>query len=76
MSPFRHQGVLQFLYLSLSPGKQSDLINRGSMHYNFVRLHKTLRVTPAMAAGVDQRLWTMEDMVRMIDDYAAQQDSN
>ena len=32
-------------------------------HYNFVRLHKTLRVTPAMAAGVSDRLWTLEELV-------------
>ena len=32
-------------------------------HYNFVRLHKTLRVTPAMAAGVSDRLWTLEQLV-------------
>lgn len=32
-------------------------------HYNFVRVHKTLRVTPAMAAGVDSRLWSMEELV-------------
>jgi IS1 family transposase len=32
-------------------------------HYNFVRLHKTLRVTPAMAAGVENRLWSLEEMV-------------
>jgi IS1 family transposase len=32
-------------------------------HYNFVRLHKTLRVTPAMAAGVASRLWSLEDLV-------------
>lgn len=32
-------------------------------HYNFVRLHKSLRVTPAMAAGVSDRLWTMEELV-------------
>ena len=35
--------------------------------YNFVRIHKTLRVTPAMAAGVTDRLWSMEDMVALID---------
>ena len=35
--------------------------------YNFVRIHKTLRVTPAMAAGVSQRLWSMEDVVALID---------
>jgi hypothetical protein len=27
------------------------------MHYNFVRIHQTLKVTPAMAAGVTNRLW-------------------
>ena len=32
-------------------------------HYNFVRLHRSLRVTPAMAAGVSDRLWTLEELV-------------
>lgn len=32
-------------------------------HYNYVRRHKTLRTTPAMAAGVSSRLWSMEDLV-------------
>ena len=32
-------------------------------HYNLVRLHKTLRVTPAMAAGVSDRLWSLEELV-------------
>lgn len=35
------------------------------MYYNFVRIHKSLRVTPAMAAGVTDRLWSLEDMVRL-----------
>jgi IS1 family transposase len=35
--------------------------------YNFVRIHKTLKVTPAMAAGVTNRLWTMEDIIARID---------
>jgi len=29
-------------------------------HYNLVRVHKTLRVTPAMAANVSDRLWSLE----------------
>ena len=33
------------------------------MHYNFVRIHQSLRVTPAMAAGVTDRLWELEDIV-------------
>jgi IS1 family transposase len=32
------------------------------MHYNFVRIHKTLRVTPAMAAEVSDRLWNISDI--------------
>jgi hypothetical protein len=37
------------------------------MHYNFVRLHQTLRMTPAMAAGVTARLWEMSDMVEVLE---------
>ncbi len=36
------------------------------MFYNFVRIHKTLKVTPAMAAGVTDRLWDMEDILSLI----------
>jgi len=32
-------------------------------HYNFVRVHKTLRTTPAMAAGVENRLWSLDELV-------------
>ena len=35
--------------------------------YNFVRMHKTLRCTPAMAAGLTGKLWSMEDVVALID---------
>ncbi len=41
------------------------------MHYNFVRIHQTLRVAPAMAAGVTQTLWSLTDMVRVIEDWEA-----
>lgn len=36
------------------------------MHYNFVRIHQTLRVTPAMAAGVTDRLWSIEDVISLL----------
>lgn len=36
------------------------------MWYNFVRIHQSLRVTPAMEAGVTSRLWTVEDMIRLL----------
>ncbi len=35
--------------------------------YNFVRVHKTLRMTPAMAAGVTERLWSMDDVAALIE---------
>jgi hypothetical protein len=38
--------------------------------YNFCRIHKSLRVTPAMAAGITDRLWTLEDIVTKIDSMA------
>lgn len=41
------------------------------MYYNFVRIHKTLRVTPAMAAGVADRLWEITDIVKLIEDAEA-----
>jgi IS1 family transposase len=36
------------------------------MHYNFVRTHQSLRVTPAMAAGVSDKLWSLDDLVALI----------
>ena len=38
-----------------------------SMHRNFVRIHSKLRVTPAMAAGVTDRLWGTADIAALID---------
>lgn len=32
-------------------------------HYDFLRLYKTARVTPAMAAGVSAHLWSLEELV-------------
>jgi hypothetical protein len=39
------------------------------MHYNFVRIHQTLKITPAMAAGVTDKLWEMYDMVKVLEDW-------
>jgi IS1 family transposase len=39
-----------------------------ALWYNFVRIHKTLRVSPAMAAGIESRLWSMDDVVRLIEE--------
>jgi hypothetical protein len=37
------------------------------MHYNFCRIHKTLRVTPAMAADVTDQVWSLEELVGLLD---------
>jgi HSP20 family molecular chaperone IbpA len=42
-----------------------------SMYYNFVRIHQTLKVSPAMAAGVTDRLWEMGDVVDVLDAFEA-----
>ena len=36
-------------------------------YYNFCRIHKSLKVTPAMAAGVSDHLMDMSDLVRLVD---------
>jgi len=45
------------------------------MYYNFVRIHKTLRCTPAMAAGVTDRLWDVGDMVDVIEAWEREPDA-
>jgi hypothetical protein len=43
------------------------------MHYNFVRIHQTLRCGPAMAAGVTTKLWELGDMVKVLEEWEAQE---
>ena len=37
------------------------------MHYNFARIHMSLRITPAMAAGVSDHVWSLEEIVGLWD---------
>jgi hypothetical protein len=37
------------------------------MRYNFARIHQTLRVTPAMEAGISDHVWTIEAIVGLLD---------
>jgi hypothetical protein len=37
------------------------------MHYNFARVHQTLRVTPAMEAGIADHVWSLEEIVKLLD---------
>jgi hypothetical protein len=44
-----------------------------AMYYNFVRIHKTLRTTPAMAAGVSKRHWEVGDVVDVLEAWESTQ---
>jgi hypothetical protein len=37
------------------------------MHYNFCRKHLTLKTTPAVAAGVTDRIWKVDDIIRLLE---------
>ena len=43
------------------------------MHYNFVRIHQTLRCSPAMAAGGTTKLWELSDLVKVLEDWESGQ---
>jgi len=37
------------------------------MHYNYCRVHQTLRVTPAMEAGISDHVWSIEELVQLLE---------
>ena len=46
----------------------ADMVALYTVWYNFVRIHKTPRVcSPAMATGLSERLWSMDDVVKLIE---------
>ena len=40
------------------------------MHYNFARVHKTLRITPAMPAGIADHVWSLDEIAGLISEPA------
>lgn len=44
------------------------------MHYNFCRVHESLRVTPAMDAGISDHVWSIQEMIGLLD--AKEQEKN
>lgn len=60
-------------FTRLTNGFSKKLENHGHavalyfMHYNFCRVHKTLRVTPAMEAGIADHVWSMEELISLLD---------
>jgi IS1 family transposase len=61
-------------FTRLTNGFSKKLENHGHavalyfIHYNFCRIHKTLRVTPAMEAGLSDHVWTLEDLISILGD--------
>jgi hypothetical protein len=37
------------------------------MHYNFCRIHQSLRVTPAMEAGIANHVWTLDEIIALLE---------
>ena len=62
-------------YTRLSNGFSRKLENHAAavaltyFAYNFIKIHRTLRMTPAMAAGVTDRLWDVADLVALWEQY-------
>jgi hypothetical protein len=62
-------------YTRLSNGFSRKLENHAAatalnyFAYNFIKIHRTLRVSSAMAAGVSDRLWSVEDLVALSEAY-------
>lgn len=60
-------------FTRLTNGFSKKLENHGHavalhyMHYNFCRIHKTLRVTPAMEAGIAEHSWSIEELVALLE---------
>lgn len=46
-----------------------------TMFYNFVRVHQTLKISPAMAAGITDRLWEISDIVQVLEDWEEQRET-
>ena len=40
------------------------------VHYNFCRIHKSLKTSPAMAAGISDTLWSLDDVIAKVDEMA------
>lgn len=68
-------GMRRFTRLTNAFSKKVEnhahMVSLHMMYYNFVRIHQTLRCTPAMAAGVSKTLWELTDMVKVLEDWEA-----
>ena len=61
-APVHHRGAITINSVSRKSGRNSQAPY--FMHYNFVRIHKPLRVTPAMEPGISDHLCSLEEIAR------------
>lgn len=68
-------GMRRFTRLTNAFSKKLEphywMVSLYTVFHNYVRVHKTLKCSPAMAAGLSKTLWSMSDLVAMIDEAAA-----
>ncbi len=69
--PGRHRDACLTKGLSKKVENRAHSVALFAMYCNFVRVHKTLRVTRATAADVTKRLWEMSDIVDVLEAYEA-----
>ncbi len=66
-------GVRRFTRLTNAFSKKFEnhaaMVAIHSVYYNFARIHKTLRCTPAQESGLSDHVWSLEEIVQMADNY-------
>jgi IS1 family transposase len=69
-------GMRRFTRLTNGFSKKLDnhmaMVAIHAVYYNYGRIHKTLRITPSMAAGLSDHIWSLEEIVMMADSYMPQ----
>ncbi len=72
-------GMRRFTRLTNAFSKKAEnhahMVSLHMMYYNFVRIHMTLKCSPAMAAGVTTTLWEVADIVKVLEDWETRQTS-
>lgn len=63
-------GMRRFTRLTNGFSKKAEnlehAVSQHFMHYNFARIHKSLRVTPAMAAHISDHVWSIEEICNLV----------
>jgi hypothetical protein len=64
-------GMKRFTHLTNAFSKKSETHGHAValhfVYYSFVRIHKTLKITPAMAAGITSKLWEIRDIAELME---------